>query len=396
MMAVQGVDSTFHVPAQEYAERTRRVQQALSDRKLDLGIGYATPFMPGSMQYLTGFDPQIETAGLVVGAAGVYILGGPEIEAMAAPAIRHGQIRTLLEFQMLPQQYAHARYHALRDVLREVATGKVIGRVGILVRREFLPVHWVDMLRAAIGQDVAVVDAGDILDEMRYVKSDAEMEAFHQSSRIATAAMRAMLDALTPGMRELEVAAIADAIAKRAGAYNFGYDTIVMSGPRINTIVGRATNKRIEDGEIVSLGVSPRFEGYTSALGRTVVAGRPRPEQIAFLDEGHRAFEIAVEHLRAGQPAKSLEDAVVDQLKRAGLYDYLCYSVLHGIGLTEVLDEKVPRGEQPMLPRTTLMIDVGLFFHPTHHGLRHESPFIIRGDGTIEHMTDLPVTVYRQ
>jgi Xaa-Pro aminopeptidase len=396
MGALSGINLDFRIPTQEYAGRERRVLEEMQARRLDLGIGYATPFMPGAMQYLTGFDPHIETAALAVGATGVYILGGPEVEALARPAIRHGQIRTLLEFQILPQLYAHASYQALRDVLREVTGGEPVRRVGILVRKEFLPLHWLEMLKTAIGSEIELVDASDILDEMRYCKSEAEMDAFRQSSRIATAAMKAMLEVLRPGMRELEVAAVADCVVKEAGAHNFGYDTIVMSGPRINTIVGRATNKVIEDGEVVSLGVSPRFEGYTSTLGRTVVAGRARADQIAFLDHGNRAFEIAVTHLRAGEPAGALETAVADYFRQVGLYEYVSYSVMHGIGLTEVLDERVPRGTQLIPAGATFMLDVGLFFHPVFHGLRHEDPFIVHRDGTVEHPTDLPMTVYRR
>lgn len=384
------------IPAREYAERTRRVQEELRRRKLDIGVGYATPFMPGAMQYLTGFEPHIETAALAVGPGGVYILGGPEIAAMARPAIRHGSIRIVHEFQVLPQHYANAQYVHLREALSEAAGGSPIRRVGILVRPEFLPLQWVRLLRQAVDEEFEFVDAQGILDEMRYAKSPAEMEAFRQASHIATDAMKAMLAALQPGMTELEVAAIGDKVAKEAGAADFGFDTMVMSGPRINTVVGRATNRRIGESEMVSIGVSPRLEGYTSTIGRTVVAGKALPEQVAFLDQGYRGMEIAVQHLRAGTPARELEEAVAAHFRDVGLHDYVAYSVLHGIGLTEVLDEKVPRGEEPIAAGTTLMLDVGLFFHPRFHGLRHEDPFLIHPDGRVERMTDLPVTVYRR
>ena len=61
-----------------------------------------------------------------------------------------------------------------------------------------------------------------------------------------------------------------------------GLMRIICSGPRINTIIGPPTNKVIQQGEPVMLGVSPRYEGYTSAIGRAVVAAELQAEQEFF------------------------------------------------------------------------------------------------------------------
>lgn len=383
----------FSIPDSEYKHRLLLVKKALKERGIDLGIGYFTPFMPGIAQYLTGFDPNIETGGIIVGTD-VFILGGPEIEALARPVIRNGKIRTVMEFQVLSHKYPHAHYYKLKDVIKEAALKDKVSKVGILVRREFLPIHWLDMIKKELGESVEFVNAQDILDNLRYIKSEREIEAFRIATNIATRAVEAMLDALEPGMRELELAAIGDRVIKENGAYNYGLDTMVMSGSRINTIVGRATNKRIMDGELVSIGVTPRFEGYCGTVARTVVAGSANEDQLEFLEHGAKALQIAVANLKAGTPAKVLENAVIDYFKSVGLYDYVCYSVLHGIGLTEVLDEKSPRGDELITPGTTLMLDVGLFFHPKHNGFRHEDPYVIHHDGTVERLTDLPVDVF--
>lgn len=383
----------FEIPRQEYEERIARVRDALRAREIDFGIGYFSPFMPGISQYLTGFDPHIETAAFAVGTD-AYILGGPEIAAQAEPVMKAGQMRTVLEFQVLTHNYPHAHYYRLKDVIAEVSLNPTIRRVGILNRKDLVPISWIEMLKEVVGPDVQFVDAQDILDDLRYIKSEKEIEAFKIACAIATEAVAAMLEALKPGMRELEVAAIGDKIMKDCGAYNFALDSMVMSGKRINTIVGRATNKVIEEGELVSIGVSPRFYGYAGTVARTVVAGKANDDQIDFLQKGANALEIAVANLKVGAPANKLEGAVHEYLKSVNLYEYVSYSVLHGIGLTEVLDEKAPRGDDKITASTTLMLDVGLFNHPVHHGFRHEDPYVIHADGQVERLTDLPVDVF--
>jgi Xaa-Pro aminopeptidase len=93
-------------------------------------------------------------------------------------------------------------------------------------------------------------------------------------------------------------------VVKRMGAYAHGFDAIVCSAARIDTIIGRATTRVIERGDMVMLGIAPRYEGYTSALGRAVVAGGASAAQAEFLEAGIRAHELSVEALRAGGPAR--------------------------------------------------------------------------------------------
>ncbi len=231
--------------------------------------------------------------------------------------------------------------------------------------------------------------------ELRYRKSPEELALFRVASRIATDAMRAMLDAVRPGVRELEVAAEGDRVMKAAGAYGYGYDTIVCAAERIDTIIGRATNRVIRDGDVVMLGAAPRYEGYTSSLGRTVVAGTASPAQEQFLDQGVEALERAARELRAGGPAARVDLAAREYLETVGLARYHAYGVGHGIGLSECLEWRTAtRVSDYDFPAGIAMeLDVGIFGHPQFHGARHEDPFIIDHEGVTHRLTDLPMRV---
>jgi Xaa-Pro aminopeptidase len=384
------------IPDGEYLERLQRVQQGLKQEGLAVGLAYATEHMPGDVQYLTGYDPHIENVALLVLPDRLVLLGGAEGEKMFEDMGRAGAWRNLSLFEIPFQDYGDLRFYSLAEILHE-SHGQVPAEIGLLSAPNVLSQEIVALAqKAGDNKQVRLRDVSHIMAEARYRKSPAELQMFRNASRIATEAMRAMLSVVVPGARELEVAAAGDAVCKKLGAYGYGFDTMVCAGPRIDTIIGRSTNRVVQRGDLVMLGVSPRFEGYTSAMGRTLVAGGATAAQAAFLDHGIYAHELAITQLLAGNAAREVDLAARGYLNSVGLGKYHTYGVGHGIGFTECLEGKTATqsSDYNLPPGMAMMIDVGLFGHPIFYGARHEDPFLISHDGKTERLTDLPMKVY--
>ena len=382
------------ISEEEFHNRVGRVREGLRERGLTVGLAYGTQHMPGDVQYLTGYDPHIENVALLVLPEDVIVLGGAEGAEMFADSGRLGTWRNLSAFEIPFQDYGDTKFWTVEEVFRD-RLGTVPEKIGLLSQANVLSAEIVQLAQGAVGP-AALEDVSSIVAELRYRKSPAELELFRFSSRIATEAMRAMLAVVEPGVRELEVAAEGDRVCKRMGAYAFGFDTIVCAAERIDTIIGRATNRVIEQGELVMIGLAPRYEGYTSALGRTVVAGGASAEQAEFLEHGIQAHELAVETLAAGAPAREVDLAARRHLDSVGLGQYHAYGTGHGIGLSECLErETATRLSDYEIPSgITMMLDVGIFGHPGFFGARHEDPFLISHDGVKEKLTDLPMRVF--
>jgi Xaa-Pro aminopeptidase len=388
------VEGHLGIGAEEFRTRVSGVRERLDAVGLSVGLAYATQHMPGDVQYLTGYDPHVENAVALVLPDEVVVLGGPEGAEVFADAASLGEWRNFKAFEIPFQDYGDTRFYSLGDVLRE-QLGELPEEVGLISAPNIVPLELASELTDA---GMRLRDVSEILADARYRKSPAELELFRAASAIATSAMAAMVDAVKPGVTELEVAAEGDRVAKRLGAYGFGFDTIVCSGHRIDTVIGRATGRRIAPGELVMLGVSPRYHGYTSALGRTVAAGGCSPEQRTFLEHGAHALELAAAALVSGGPAREIDLAARRYLGSVGVGVYHTDGVGHGLGLSEcrewqtataVSDYDLPTG-------IAMMLDVGLFGHPGLHGLRHENPYLIGNDGEVERLTDLPVRIYEQ
>ena len=394
-MSDLGIDyQKMRIDPSEFEHRISATQEKLENLGLDVGLAYATEHMPGDVQYLTGYDPHLENAALLVLPDRVIALGGEEGAKMFEDQARAGEWRNLTLFEIPFQDYGDTKFWTPAEVLEDTL-GHVPDEIGLLSAPNVVTREVVTLVRQSAGKDVRFRDVSHIMAEARYQKSESELEMHRISSRIATEAMKEMLAHLEPGMRELEVAAYGDFAMKSLGAYGYGFETIVCSGPRINTIIGRSANRVIEDGDMVMLGASPRFEGYTSALGRTVVAGSASPEQAEFLDHGIHAQALAAAKLAVGRPARDVDLAARDYLASVGLARYHAYGVGHGIGLTECLEERTAtRASEYDLPSgITMMLDVGIFGHPVFFGARHEDPYLINHEGRTEKLTDLPMKV---
>ncbi len=376
----------------EFRQRLTATQAALAAAGLDVGLAYGTQSMPGDVQYLTGYDPHVEDAVALVFPDEIVVLGGPEGAEVFADSGRQGIWRNLNAFEIPFQDYGDTRFFTLPEVVRELSGG-LPQEIGLLSAPGLVPL---ESANALIEAGVELRNVSDILAEARYHKSPRELDLFREASRVATSAMEAMVAAVTPDVSELEVAAEGDLAAKRLGAYAFGFDTIVCSGPRVRTVIGRATPKSIRAGEVVMLGISPRIAGYTSAIGRMVVAGGANADQRAFLEHGETALELAVAALHCGAPAREIDLAARRYLATVDLAQYHAYGVGHGIGLSECKELKTATAvsDYNVPPGITMMLDVGIFGHPVHHGLRHEEPFVITHSGDVERLSSLAVGVY--
>ena len=382
------------IPDEEYHQRLMKIRNALASENLDVGIAYATEHMPGDVQYLTGYDPHIENVALIVTPEKLIALGGAEGARMFEDSARFGEWRNLTLFEIPFQDYGDTKFWSLTEVLKD-ALGTLPDEIGILSANNVMSTEMMALLGQE-GVNLKTRDVSHILATARYEKSPAELKMYRIASAIATEAMRAVLDRVQPGVRELELAAHADYVMKKMGAYNYGFDAIICSGPRINTIIGRSSNKLIGEGEMVMLGVSPRYEGYTSALGRTVVAGKSTAEQRDFLNHGIEAYERAASQFKLGNPARTVDGAAREYLTAVGLGAYHAYGVGHGIGFTECLEGKTATISSDYdLPKgIAMMLDVGLFGVPEHFGARHENPHLINHEGGSELLTELPMKVF--
>jgi hypothetical protein len=195
--------------------------------------------------------------------------------------------------------------------------------------------------------------------------------------------MRAMLAVLRPGMLETQVAGWGYLVARELGAEEMGWNIMVGCRDANRTLIGKALNRRVEEGDWVHLGVAPKRDGLNSCVRRSVIATKSRqevtPEQRFWFDlvEGGYAvgLEKYIEVARTGAPAKLQEQALVDYFaaksdqvsKRTGRHVRLetlkPYTGTHNAGYTECQEffgAITLASDEPLGRQIVTMLDVAL------------------------------------
>lgn len=399
------IDLTLGIPLSEYSERYRLVWKALEERNIDLGFFFWYREMPGDGMYLTGYNPTLERASAVITPGKPpMLLVGPESGILSGEVGLNLETHFTTEFSIPDEYYEGISCASLPEVTRNYV-GHTIHTIAYMSSYDLIPAKFIDVLHNDICKGAAVVDASDILEELRYEKSENEFKCMAQADRIASAAIRAMLAVSRPGMRETEIAAVGDYVVKALGGCGYGMETIVAAGERCRSVIGPASNRIIREGELVQIGVSPSYEGYKGVCRRAFVMGERSDVQKKYFEVMNEGFRIASAELKNVvendlpinrvdlAPRKFFETQDIEGYNMKNCH---FYSTCHGTGLTECLEKQVVHPENPVHygANVGIMLDLAQYGHPNPaiSGGCVEDAFFKKGNQLI-HLTDLPVDV---
>ena len=368
---------------QETEKRLNNVRKILRDKKLDAALVYFDELNVANGWYLTGWCGQFEKGAVLVPVEGEPILlGGPESEPFAKAESAITKVRCFPVFMVPEEEYPNATildFKALNDELK--SEGTTLRRIG-LVGTTTIP-HQVYLDFSAGFAGVEIVDITDEYEDLRAYKSAWEGEQLIAAAQLCDLAYDKMVAAVKPGVREIEVAAAGEAICRQNGANSFAYSCICGSGARAKSVVPTATNRVMQDGELVMIGIAPRINGYAGTFGDTLpVNGVFTQRQKDLLNHMRETMRLTKEMLRPGMTGKEIDVPGRKYYEKHGLADYIVCPFAHSIGLMEAEAPFFgPNGDFVLVPGMAVMVDVSFFGHPELHGGRIETGYIITENG---------------
>ncbi|MBE6886116.1 MAG: aminopeptidase P family protein [Oscillospiraceae bacterium] len=365
----------------EHAGRAQQVQKILQAKGLDFALIYYDEFNLGNGWYLTGWCPQFESGTVLVPAKGEpMILGGPESEPFAKQDCAIKETRNLPVFMVPDEEYPNATIITFKELFAELSeTG--IKKVGI-VGADQMPLAVYNGIIAEF-QGVEFVDITEDFLKLRYVKSDWEREQMRVAFEMADKGYLAMAEMVKPGNYEYQVAAAGEAVARMMGSNGFAYKTIVGSGARSNAVVPTAMDKVMEAGELVMLGMAPRYKGYSGVFGHTLpVSGEYTPEQAECMKHMKEAMLLTREMLVPGKCGMEIHEPARKYFEKHDLLKYLVCPFAHTIGIMEAEAPFFgPNSKDIIVPGMTICVDVSIFGHPVCNGIRIETSYEITENG---------------
>jgi Xaa-Pro aminopeptidase len=374
------------IPKSEFQGRIKRLQQELAKRGLDALLTFGSEAEPQNVRYLADYWPAFETAGVLVPVEGKPILLiGPESLTYAQSRSKIEKIRQILEYRESSEpEYPGKKLDTFPSVFDEVSGGKGVKRLGI-VGYPVMTAPVYEALRKAMS-NAEMVRADDILIEMRKIKSQNELTLMRQAFQIAEKALEAILENINPGQSETQVVGIAQEVIYRLGAEYEGHPMYVLSGRNSANAIGRPTQKKLEEGEIIQLNIGARVGGYSSSVGRPIVLGHTSDEVRKFLQMGLDAANKTMEIMRAGVLAKDVALTVQDYIRQRGYGDAILYGPCHGIGLMECEHPWIETNSDYVL-QENYTFQVDSFLYTQNYGARWEDGVRVTKDGVEEFST---------
>ena len=319
------IDKTFRIGKEEFARRHKAVADALQKAGLDCGIVYSDEHYNGDVPYLGGnTNITVEPVAGVIGVNGFHILAGLEggyVAEQLSP--RAGVEVHKVEMLKLADEDYPVEAERVEDVI-ELAAGKKPKRIGLLTPRAVFPVGLFEFLRDYMGGEQAVIDAQELYQHVKYEKSDEEMHCTREAALIADVMIEGMLGVLKPGMLETQVAGWGYAIASELGVEEHGVDIMVTSGEANRSLIGKALNRTIQEGDYVHVGVAPKRDGLNACQRVSVVAvdspSKLTEDQRFWFDFIHEAYQVGLdafrEVARGNTAASAQEQALIDYFKK--------------------------------------------------------------------------------
>lgn len=341
----------------EYGQRRQRLVGALAERKLDAVVVTSLP----NLRYLTGFT----------GSNGVLLLT-PE-RALFITDPRYG----LQAAQQTTCKIMVARGNLMEKVATRVARAR---KLGFEDGRMNVQAH--QLLQEKLPLGASLEPLGTLLEELRMVKSAAEIDAIRQSVAANSEAFDRGLRKARPGIREADLALELDFAMRKLGAERPAFDTIVASGLRSALPHAQPGPEVLCANQLVLIDMGASLNGYASDMTRMAHFGAPPARIRRMYDAVLEAQQAAIDAVRPGVTAASVDRAARRTLRRFDLDGVFIHSTGHGLGLEIHEPPRLGRKEKTRLEAgMVITIEPGAYVEGLG-GIRIEDTVLVTARGS--------------
>lgn len=236
----------------------------------------------------------------------------------------------------------------------------------------------------------AAEPAGAVLEEVenltkpfREIKDEEEIKLLQKAADIADRALRVTLKNFAPGRTEFELKAELEYQILLAGGEGTSFSTIVASGPNGSFPHAGASERAINEGELITIDFGAIYRGYCSDMTRTIWYGQIPDEALKLLRHTRIAQQRAVEAVKAGISCKDLDQVARGVLEEAGLAEYFVHSLGHGVGLDVHEDPGVrSTNDSHLRVGQVITVEPGVYV-PGFTGCRVEDTVVVQESGCL-------------
>ncbi|MBI3912304.1 MAG: type I methionyl aminopeptidase [Armatimonadetes bacterium] len=200
-------------------------------------------------------------------------------------------------------------------------------------------------------------------------KSAREIELMQEAGRIVADTLHLLAQKVQPGVSTLELDRLAFEHMRRAGAYpSFkgyrGYPASLCASINSEVVHGiPAADRRLQDGDIVSIDLGARWKGYHADAALTVPVGTVLESTRRLLRVTEEALWAGIDQARFGGKLQDIGRAIQEHVERHG-YSVVRQMVGHGVGRRLHEEPQIPNYVAPDQPNPALREGMTLAIEP--------------------------------
>ena len=236
-------------------------------------------------------------------------------------------------------------------------------------------------LARLLRPDFRLRETRGLVERARMVKDADEIARLRAAAVLGASLFERALEVIRPGVKENEVAAEMEYAARRAGAEEMSFPTIIAAGKRSALPHGRASTAAIPSRGFVVCDFGVILSGYCSDRTRTVHVGRATGEARRRYEAVREAQAVAVETVRAGVNVGEVDQAARNVLRNKGLARHFTHSTGHGVGLEIHEPPRIASGQTEILrPGMVITLEPGVYIAGSG-GVRIEDMVVVTEQG---------------
>ncbi|MFC4453978.1 Xaa-Pro peptidase family protein [Deinococcus sonorensis] len=380
----------LEITAEEYRTRRERLCGLLAERSLDAIVVYG----PVRVAYLSGFffSATERPVALLLTAEGEVHLLLPRLE-LSHVQQQCPELNNIEVYEEYPGGGSGRHpMQVLADLMRRLGlAGRRIG--ADLDGYEHRWGYRGPALSAVLGQPVQADVA--LVDDLRSVKSEAEVALMREACRWGDHAHRVMQQMIREGADELAVSHAASQQATRDLLADLGkrYVPKAREGMPANAMFIRGANTAhphglhqagaVTAGDVLVTGAYGVIGGYESELERTMLVGDPDPRFRQYFEAMLAAQQVGFDALRPGRTCAEVESEVQrfirDELDMANL---IRHHTGHAFGLEGHEHPFLDLDDHTVIqPGMVFSIEPGLYV-PQLGGFRHSDTLVVTAQGS--------------
>lgn len=322
---------------------------------------------PENRRYFTSF-PSSDGFLIVNADRAVFITDGRYIEAAEKSA---KNCEVVLQKRIFPQ---------IAEILADMKCGH------LLVESSRMTLDFYNSLKGA-AKNIAIhtdTELDRIIAALRSVKTEYEIECIKKAQAITDSAFTHICKFIKEGVTEREIGLELDFYMLSHGGEALSFETIAVSGKNTSMPHGVPSNKKVENGDFITMDFGTVVGGYHSDMTRTVALGYATDEMKKVYETVKNAQAACIQNIHAGLTGIEGDALARNVIDEGGFGEYFTHGTGHGVGVEiHEFPNLNKANDFPLVTGQIVTVEPGIYI-PGKFGVRIEDMVCITENGCVD------------